>query len=77
VPSVPRSAVVTFAGVTKVFVPEKGKVGERRVTLGRDLGERVEVVEGLRAGDAIVLDPPTGLVSGTPIAAGSPETPSR
>jgi RND family efflux transporter MFP subunit len=69
VPVVPRSSVVTFAGVTKVFVPREGKVGERPVTLGRELGDRVEIVRGLAAGDAIVLDPPSDLVTGTPIAA--------
>jgi RND family efflux transporter MFP subunit len=72
VPVVPRSAVVTFAGVTKVFVPAEGKVGEQRVTLGRVLGERVEVTRGLEPGAPIVLDPPPDLVSGAPIAAGAP-----
>jgi RND family efflux transporter MFP subunit len=76
VPVVPRAAVVTFAGVTKVFVPAEGKVGERRVTLGRILGDRVEVTEGLKPGDAYVADPPSDLVSGTPIAGGGAATPA-
>jgi RND family efflux transporter MFP subunit len=67
VATVPRSAVVTFAGVTKVFVPDQGRATERRVTLGRELGDRVEVVGGVRPGDVIVLDPPPDLVSGTPL----------
>jgi RND family efflux transporter MFP subunit len=70
VPVVPRTAVVTFAGVTKVFVPVEGKAGEKRVTLGRPLGDRVEVLEGLVPGDEYVEDPPANLVTGAPLATG-------
>ena len=34
-----------------------GKVAERRVTLGRREGGRVEVVDGLAAGDAVIREP--------------------
>jgi multidrug efflux pump subunit AcrA (membrane-fusion protein) len=69
VPVVPRSAVLSFAGVQKVVVPGKdGKTSaERRVSLGRVLGDRVEVLEGLKPGDVYVLDPPKDMVSGAPI----------
>ena len=41
--------------------------------LGRDYGATVEIVSGLRASDAIIVDPSDSLISGTPvrIAAGS------
>jgi RND family efflux transporter MFP subunit len=77
VPAVPKAAVVSFAGVTKVFFPKDGKAAEKRVTLGRDLGDRVEVVEGLAPGDEVILDPPSELVTGTPLEVGPPAaTPS-
>jgi RND family efflux transporter MFP subunit len=53
----PRSAVVTFAGVEKVFVVESGKAVERRVTTGRVLGDEVEIVRGLKAGESVVIEP--------------------
>ena len=55
--SIPPAALVRFAGIEKVFVSEGGVAKERRVRTGRSDGERVEVVEGLKAGDQVVLDP--------------------
>jgi len=54
---VPADAVVTFAGVTKVLGVADGRVVERRVRVGRRTGDRVEVLEGIAAGDPIVVDP--------------------
>jgi RND family efflux transporter MFP subunit len=54
---VPRDAIVTFAGVQKVLVVREGKAREQRVRTGRHAGERVEVLEGIKAGDSIILNP--------------------
>jgi RND family efflux transporter MFP subunit len=54
---VPRDAIVTFAGVQKVLVVREGKAREQRVRTGRHTGERVEVLEGIKAGDSIILNP--------------------
>jgi len=64
VPLVPASAVVTFAGVRKVFVPVDGKAEERRVSLGRRVGDAWEVEGGLAVGDAVIAAPPAGVVPG-------------
>lgn len=53
---VPRSAVFDFAGVEKVAVVEAGKAVLRRVVTGRTLGDRVVVLDGLRAGDQVALE---------------------
>jgi RND family efflux transporter MFP subunit len=55
----PVSAVVSFAGVDKVFIVEDGKAVEKRVTLGRREGDAVEVLEGLAGGEQVVLRPGT------------------
>lgn len=55
--SVPTDALVRFAGIDKVIVVEGGKAVERRVTIGRMDGARVEVLNGLAAGDEVVLAP--------------------
>lgn len=66
---VPRSAVRTFAGVHKVFVVDAGKAAERVVSLGAEVGERVEIVKGLDGSETILPEPPAGLTAGTPIVA--------
>jgi RND family efflux transporter MFP subunit len=37
------------------------------ITIGRDFGDSLEVLSGLRADDALILNPPDSLISGTPV----------
>ena len=53
---VPASALIEFAGVEKVCVIEGQKAVMRRVTIGRRLGDRIEILDGLRANERVVLD---------------------
>jgi RND family efflux transporter MFP subunit len=62
----PASAVVTFAGIEKVFGVKDGRAVERKIRTGRRSGNRVEVLEGLAAGEEVVLDP-GNLVGGAPV----------
>jgi RND family efflux transporter MFP subunit len=62
--AIPKQAVVTFAGIEKVFVISGGAAHERRVKLGDDLGDRVEVTEGVSAGDALAVSNTGKLVEG-------------
>jgi RND family efflux transporter MFP subunit len=64
--AVPREALVTFAGIEKVMVVEKGKTKEKPVTTGRRTGPWIEVLSGLEAGDEVVLNP-VNLKSGQPV----------
>ena len=54
---VPESAVTTFAGITKILGVADGRIVERRVRIGRRDGDRVEVLDGLAAGDTVVAAP--------------------
>ena len=63
---VPTSALVTFAGVEKVLSVKDGKVVEKRVTIGRRTAERLEILNGLAAGDPVIAQP-GNLVEGTPV----------
>jgi len=63
---VPASAVVTFAGLEKVFVVADGRAVEKRIRTGRRAGDRVEVLEGLAAGEPVVVEP-GNLSGGTPV----------
>lgn len=65
---VPASAIVSFAGVEKVFVVKDGKAAERRVSTGRRATDQVEVLKGLTAGEPVVVSP-GNLVDGAAVAA--------
>jgi len=65
--TVPATAIVTFAGVEKVFTVDKGRSAEVRVTTGRRLGDRVEIVSGLAAGTPVV-GMPGNLTGGQAVA---------
>jgi RND family efflux transporter MFP subunit len=64
--TVPAAAIVTFAGVEKVLTVRNGKSEELRVTTGRRLGDQVEVVSGVKAGEPVVV-PPGNLTGGQPV----------
>jgi RND family efflux transporter MFP subunit len=62
----PASAIVTFAGIEKVFGVKDGLAVERRIRTGRRSNDRVEILEGLAAGETVVIEP-GNLVGGTPV----------
>jgi RND family efflux transporter MFP subunit len=66
--SVPRTAIVTFAGLDKVLTVRDGKVLEVPVTVGESLPapERVEIVRGLKVGEQVVRAPGS-LQQGQPV----------
>ncbi len=63
---VPTSALVTFAGLEKVFGVKNGKAVEIRIRTGRRSGDRIEVLEGLAGGEPVVINP-GNLIGGTPV----------
>jgi RND family efflux transporter MFP subunit len=63
---VPERAIVTFAGLERVFGIEDGRAVEKRIRTGRRIGDRVEILEGLAAGESVVVDP-GNLTGGQPV----------
>ncbi len=63
---VPESAVVTFAGVHKVYSVRDGKAVEHRVRLGERVAGRVEVVGGLNVPE-VVTEGAGALADGSPV----------
>ena len=63
---VPASSIVVFAGIEKVLTVKEGKALERRVVTGRREKDRIEIVEGLKVGEPVVIDPGS-LVGGQPV----------
>ena len=54
---VPPASVVSFAGIDRVFTVKDGKASEKRIKAGRRSDDGVEIVEGISAGDMVVLNP--------------------
>jgi RND family efflux transporter MFP subunit len=63
---VPAASIVTFAGIEKVLVVQDGQSVEKRVQTGRRLGDRVEIVAGLKSDELVVVEP-GNLVGGQPV----------
>jgi len=68
VPFVPEEAVVTFAGIVKVYVIAEGKTEERRVTTGQRRDGWVEVLEGVKVGEMVATSGLSQLATGTAVA---------
>lgn len=76
-PVVPSEAILSFAGIEKVFVVRDGKAAERRIATGDRGSNWVEVVTGLAPGEPVVLAP-GNLQTGQPVtpAPASPAAPA-
>jgi RND family efflux transporter MFP subunit len=61
----PAAAVRRDGGATVVFVVRGDVVERRAVAIGGTVGDDVEVLSGLRAGDVVVVDPPADLRDGS------------
>jgi RND family efflux transporter MFP subunit len=68
---VPSNTLLFRSEGLRVAVVRDGRVQLTPVKIGRDYGSTVEVISGLQASDAVVLDPADSLVSGAPVRSGS------
>lgn len=57
VTAVPKTSVITFAGIEKVITVLEGKAVEKNISTGQQIGENIEIVNGLKPGEEIVLEP--------------------
>jgi RND family efflux transporter MFP subunit len=63
--TIPANALLFRAEGTRVaLVDAQGRVTLRPVSLGRNYGEAVEVIDGLKATDRLVLNPPDSMADG-------------
>ena len=65
--AVPPSALIDQKGKTWVYLVEKGTVREIQVQKGPPLADFIEIPQGLKAGERIVLKPGRNLRNGTKI----------
>ena len=65
----PNSSILfQSAGTQVAIVNRENSVALRKVTLGRDFGDTVEILSGVTAKDTVVANPPDSLTTGTPVA---------
>jgi RND family efflux transporter MFP subunit len=65
--SVPADALIFNRNGTQVAVVSNDKAEIRKVRIKRDLGTRVEVDSGIKAGDQVILNPPVNLDDGSKV----------
>jgi multidrug efflux pump subunit AcrA (membrane-fusion protein) len=61
---VPSSAVRTADGRSIVFVVHDDRIERRAISAGTAIGDQVEVVSGVSAGERVVVDGPQTLKDG-------------
>lgn len=64
---VPEAAVQPGQSGSYVFVLSDGKAQQQAITVSRQLGTRVVVAEGLKAGQQVILNPPKNLRADMPV----------
>jgi RND family efflux transporter MFP subunit len=66
--TIPSNTLIFRTSATQVAVAENGKARLKTITLGRDLGNSLEVISGLQPGDSVILNPPDSLADGAAIS---------
>ena len=71
--ALPASTILFQADGPQVgIVNGQNQVELRKVTLGHDFGDTIEILTGVRSGDAVIANPPDSLTNGMRVAAPSP-----
>jgi len=60
----PVNALLFRTEGLRVGVVKDGKVALAVVTPGRDFGNQIEIVSGLKPDDQVIINPPDSIVSG-------------
>jgi RND family efflux transporter MFP subunit len=66
--ALPATALITRGNSHYVFLVKDDRANEAPVRIGEGMGEQVEIVEGVKAGDKVVVNPSKKLKSGSKIA---------
>src|SRR5271163_132559 len=69
---IPANAIIFNRDGLQVAVVEDGTVHVRKISVARDLGTQVEVRDGVKAGDQVILNPTVDLVDGSRVRPRAP-----
>ena len=64
---IPRSALVESMKNPYVYTVENGKALTRKITVGAELGSNVEVLDGLKEGDVVIVNGQINLSNGSAV----------
>jgi RND family efflux transporter MFP subunit len=70
---VPANALLFRREGLQVGVVRQGHAELVSVRIGRDYGDSVEIVSGLKPTDAVIVNPSDSLISGTPVRTSAPQ----
>jgi HlyD family secretion protein len=65
--TLPYAALQYRYGVNRVFVVTGGKLALRELAVGQRLGERIEIMSGVKAGESVAVTDVDTLADGTPV----------
>jgi RND family efflux transporter MFP subunit len=71
---IPADAVVFDENGLHVAVVENGVVHMRKISIARDFGTQVEVHQGVKPGDQVILNPMLNLAEGSRVSVRGPQT---
>ena len=69
--SVPADAIIFNSDGLQVAVVENGVAHIRKISVARDLGKEIEVRDGVRQGDLVILNPSVELAEGSKVQVGA------
>lgn len=70
---VPTNTLLFRKEGPRIAVAENGRVDLRPITIGRDYGRTVEIVSGLRASDALIVNPADSIEQGEAVTVVAPK----
>jgi RND family efflux transporter MFP subunit len=71
---IPANAIIFNRGGLQVAVVQDGVVHVQKISVARDLGTQVEVRDGVKAGDQVILNPTVDLMDGSRVRPRTPAT---
>lgn len=67
--TIPRGSFVGSVSSNQIFVLENGNTARiRKVIAGRNIGDQVEIIEGLKEGETVIVSGQINLIDGSPVA---------
>jgi RND family efflux transporter MFP subunit len=64
---IPREALIGSAKNPQVFVVENGKAAMKNIQTGNSSNESIEVIQGIKAGEVVIISGHINLADGTPV----------
>jgi RND family efflux transporter MFP subunit len=70
--TIPVTTVLFRSEGIRAAVVRDGKAMLLPITIGRDFGDKLEILAGLHPADSLIVNPPDSLISGTPVRVSQP-----